>query len=139
MTRYPFIPLPLAVMIARIMTAVFFLAYAVVRIANGTIPRFGTFVEAAGFPYGIQLVWLITLSELVCGALLILGLYVCWATIPLFVIAGMGIVIIHRHAGRFVGEHGTGGSEYRVALLVLLLVVAASDRPPSVIPVRNGG
>ncbi|MGH6617895.1 DoxX family protein [Sphingomonas sp.] len=95
-------------------------------------------MEAAGFPYGIPLVWLITLSELVAGALLILGLYVRWATIPLLIIASMGIVIIHRHAGWFVGEHGTGGSEYSVALILLLLIVAASDGPPSAKMDRNG-
>jgi putative oxidoreductase len=138
MRRYPFITLPLAVMIVRIMTAVFFMAHAIVRIANGTIPRFGAFMEAAGFPYGIPLVWLITLSELTAGTFLILGLYVRWATIPLLVIASMGIVIIHRHAGWFVGEHGIGGSEYSVALILLLLIVAASDRPSSTKMDRNG-
>ena len=38
-----------------------------------------------------------------------------------------GIVLIHRHLGWFVGEHGTGGSEYSVALLLALLVIASAD------------
>ncbi|MGY4396549.1 putative oxidoreductase [Sphingomonas sp. UYAg733] len=122
------ITLPQALVIARIMTAIFFMAHAVVRILNGTIPRFGGFIENAGFPQGITVVWLITLSELIAGTMLILGFYVRWAAVPLFVIAGTGIVLIHRHQGWFVGEHGTGGSEYSVALMVLLLVVAAADR-----------
>ena len=98
------------------------------RIANGTIPQFGSFMETLGFPWGVGWVWAITVSELVCGTLLILGKYVRLATIPLFLIASTGIVLIHRHLGWFVGEHGTGGSEYSVALMVLLLVIAAGDR-----------
>jgi putative oxidoreductase len=48
--------------------------------------------------------------------------------VPLLVIASVGIILIHRHLGWFVGEHGTGGSEYSVALIVMLLVLAAGDR-----------
>jgi putative oxidoreductase len=44
------------------------------------------------------------------------------------VILLVGIALIHRHLGWFVGEHGTGGSEYSVSLLLALLVIAAADR-----------
>ena len=39
----------------------------------------------------------------------------------------MGIVIIHWQLGWFVGEHGTGGMEYSLSLMVSLLVIAAAD------------
>ena len=60
-----------------------------------------------------------------------------WAASGLAVIVAVGIWLIHRHTGWFVGEHGVGGSEYSVALLAMLLVVAASDaaraaNPPSI-------
>ncbi|QNA83215.1 DoxX family protein [Sphingomonas sp. So64.6b] len=129
MSNFPFIRLSQALVLTRIMTAVFFMAHAVVRISNGTIPRFGAFMENAGFPQGVTIVWLITLTELIAGTMLILGLYIRWTVVPLFAIAGTGIVLIHYQQGWFVGEHGTGGSEYSVALMVLLLVVAAADRP----------
>ncbi len=129
MSNFPFIRLSQALVVTRIMTAIFFMAHAAVRIFNGTIPRFGAFMENAGFPQGVTVVWLITLTELIAGTMLILGLYVRWAAVPLFAIAGTGIVLIHYQQGWFVGEHGTGGSEYSVALMVLLLVVAAADRP----------
>jgi len=127
--RFPFVSLPQVLVITRIATAIFFMAHAGVRIANGSIPRFGAFMESQGSPFGVPLVWAITLSELIAGTMLILGLYVRLAVIPLFIIAATGIVLIHRHLGWFVGEHGVGGSEYSVALMVLLLVVAAGDRP----------
>lgn len=125
--RYPFISLKTAFTIARIMTAVFFMAHAGVRIINGTIPQFGQFMTSVGFPAGQVWVWAITITELVCGALLILGRWTRWATIPLAAIVIGGIGLIHLHLGWFVGEHGTGGMEYSVALLVLLLLIAARD------------
>lgn len=128
--RYPFISLDASFVIARIMTAVFFMAHAGVRIARWTIPQFALFWENLGLSLsmGTVIVWAITLTELACGALLIAGRHVRLATIPLAAIAAGGIVLIHARLGWFVGEHGTGGSEYSVALLVLLLLVAAQDK-----------
>jgi len=113
--------------IARVMTAVFFMAHAVVRILNGSIPQFGQFMTNQGLPFGEGVVWIITICEIVAGVLLIANRFVRIAASGLFIVAVGGVVLIHRHFGWFVGEHGTGGSEYSVALMVLLLVVAASD------------
>ncbi len=126
--RFPWLSLRAAIGIARIATAIFFMAHAVTRIVLGTIPQFAAFMETLGFPFAIAVVWLITLAEIICGTMLILGRYVRLAVIPLFAIAATGIVLIHWPLGWFVGEHGTGGSEYSVALMVLLLVIAAADR-----------
>lgn len=125
--RFPFLRLRGAIILARISTALFFMAHAVARIVLGTIPQFGKFMEAVGFPNGVAIVWVITVSEILCGLLLIFGRFVRIAVIPLLSIAFGGIVLIHARIGWFVGEHGTGGSEYSVALIVLLLVVAAAD------------
>jgi putative oxidoreductase len=76
-------------------------------------------------------VWLITLFELSAGTLMILGKWVRWCAAGLFFIAAMGIVIIHFKLGWFVGEHGTGGMEYSLCLMVSLLVVAAFDAQKS--------
>ena len=126
--HYPFISLPHALGLARVAVAVFFMAHAIARITLGTIPEFGTFMESAGFAQGVAVVWAITLVELVAGSFLILNRQVRYAATALFFIAAGGVVMIHRHLGWFVGEHGTGGSEYSVALMVLLIVVAAADR-----------
>ena len=125
---YPFISLGQALAVARVATALLFMTHAVARIALGTIPQFGKFMESVGFPQGVAVVWAITLVELVAGTLMILNRQVRYAATALFVIAATGIVLIHRHLGWFVGEHGTGGSEYSVALMLLLVVVAAADR-----------
>lgn len=128
MQNWPFITPAQALLLLRLVTPALFMAHAAVRIANGSIPQFGGFMEAQGFAYGIVWVWAITIAELISGAMIMAGIYVRYAVVPLLVIASVGIVLIHRHLGWFVGEHGTGGSEYSVALIVMLLVLATADR-----------
>lgn len=128
MKNYPFLSLSQTMMIVRITTAVFFMAHAIVRILNGSIPQFGGFMESLGFPNGVAWVWAITSLEIVAGTLLIFNRFVLPAAAGLFTIAFVGILLIHRKLGWFVGEHGTGGSEYSVALIVLLLVIVAYDK-----------
>ncbi len=128
MKNYPFLSLPQALAVMRVATAILFMAHAVMRIVYGTIPQFGKFMTSVGFPYGETVVWLITIYEIIAGLLLILNRYVRVAATGLFAIAAVGIALIHVHIGWFVGEHGTGGSEYSVALMAMLLVVAAADR-----------
>ena len=36
-------------------------------------------------------------------------------------------ILIHANLGWFVGEHGVGGMEYSLCLIVALLVIAAAD------------
>lgn len=111
------------------------LVQAVARIVNDSIPRFAAFRERVGFPDGVLTVQLTTAAGLTAAAMMIAGIGVRAAATVLMAIAVGGIVLIHRHAGWFVAEHGAGNSEHSVALIVLLLVVAAgrpaprSDRP----------
>lgn len=127
MRLYPFVSLPTALLVLRVSVAIFFMAHAAVRIVNGSISQFATFMENRGFSPGLSWVWSITAYELVAGTLMALGWKSRWWATGLFVIAAAGIALIHRHFGWFVGEHGTGGSEYSVSLMVSLLVIAAAD------------
>ncbi len=117
-----------ALLLARIATAGLFMAHAAVRIANGTIPQFGQFMTAQGFPAGEAVVWAITITELIAGTLIIFDRFVRVSAAALLAIAVGGIVLIHRHNGWFVGEHGSGGIEYSAALIVLLVVIMADDQ-----------
>ena len=125
---FPFVTLPTGLTLLRIATALLFAAHAIVRIANGTIPQFGKFMNSLGFPAGAAWVWAITITEIVAALMLITNRCVRPAVTALFLIAFTGIILIHRHFGWFVGEHGTGGAEYSVALIMILLVIAAADR-----------
>jgi putative oxidoreductase len=127
-TQYPFISLRHALVTLRVVLAVLFMAHAAMRLVNNTIAGFGAFLEREGWPFGVAIVWCITLYELIGGSLMALGWRVRWMASGLAFIAFMGIVIVHWNLGWFVGEHGTGGVEYSIALLAGLLVVAAADR-----------
>jgi putative oxidoreductase len=74
-----------------------------------------------------MLVWGITVFELAAGSMLMIGYRARVAALGFIAMLLAGIVLIHRHLGWFVGEHGTGGSEYSVALILALLVIAAAD------------
>ncbi len=120
--------LHLALIVLRVGTAALFMAHALVRVMKpGSIPQFGLFLEKSGVPQGIAVVWLITVFELGGGLLMALGFHSRYMAAGFGVILLGGIALIHRHLGWFVGEHGTGGSEYSVALLLALLVIASAD------------
>ncbi|KIO77499.1 hypothetical protein TH53_09175 [Pedobacter lusitanus] len=110
----------------RYAVAFIFLAHATVRVTGGTVNRFGEFLTGKGFIFGTPLVWLITAFELAGGLLLALGYFTKWLSAGFIAILTIGIVIIHAEKGWFVGEHGEGGSEYSVILIIALLVIAAS-------------
>jgi len=121
-------PLHLALIVLRVGTAALFMAHALVRVTKpGSIPQFGLFLEKSGVPQGIAVVWLITVFELGGGLLMALGFRTRYLAAGFGVILLGGIALIHRHLGWFVGEHGTGGSEYSVCLLLALLVIASAD------------
>lgn len=117
-----------AIVALRIGTAGLFMAHAVVRlITPGSVAQFGGFLSNRGIPQGVAVVWLLTAYEILAGVLLMIGYRARIISAGFAVILITGIVLIHRHLGWFVGEHGTGGSEYSVALLLALLVIAAAD------------
>lgn len=113
-----------AFQVVRIGTACLFLAHAVVRVANNTIPQFAAFMASQGFPQPTAVVWAITVVELIAAFCLVVRFQVPVACAALASIAIGGIVLIHSKLGWFVGEHGTGGSEFSVALLLLLFLIA---------------
>lgn len=127
MKNFPYISLELSLKILRIALAIFFMAHAITRIIDWTIPQFVLFFDSRGYPFGTILVWGITIYEIIAGVCLIIGYKTKYFATGLFIIAGVGIWLIHRHFGWFVGEHGTGGSEYSVSLMVSLLVIASAD------------
>lgn len=130
MPTFPFLSLKNGIVLLRISLALVFLTHAIVRITNGSIPQFGQFLTAKGLPAGTLLVWLINIFEIVGGLLLALGRYVRWLSAGFIGLLLVGILLIHASRGWFVGEHGTGGSEYSVILIVAFLVVAAAAKRP---------
>lgn len=131
MKSFPFITLQHALIVLRVLVAFVFITHAVVRIFNGTIERFGSFLTSKGLVFGTAIVWMITFFEIVGGGLLVFNYFRKALAAGFIAMLLVGIILIHASQGWFVGEHGTGGSEYSVVLIVSLLVIAASDKKTS--------
>jgi putative oxidoreductase len=126
--KFPFINLSQSLFLLRIAVPFMLIAHAVIRITGGTIGRFANFLEERGFIFGLAIVWLITFAEIVGGILMILGYFTRWIAAIFIAQLTLGIIIIHAAKGWFVGEHGTGGVEYSIVLIVALIVIAAADK-----------
>ncbi|RTY94918.1 DoxX family protein [Flavobacterium sp. GT3R68] len=127
MKKFPFITLNNALVLLRVVVAILFIAHAVVHISNGTINQFAGFLAEKGFIMSTATVWAITLFEIMGGLTMLLGYFTKWIALGFILMLLIGIAIIHAQLGWFVGEHGTGGMEYSVALIFALIVIAAAD------------
>lgn len=125
-TTFPFVGPSISLAVLRVVTALLFVAHATARLLLGTIPQFGSFLQGKGFPEGEAWVWAITAFEIVGGLALAFGVAVRGLAAGFCCLLVMGIVLIHAQLGWFVGEHGTGGSEYSVALLAALVAIAGT-------------
>lgn len=128
MKQFPFLTLNQSIVVLRIVAGLIFVAHAAVRITGSTIDRFGGFLERKGFAFGVLIVWILTVYEILGGLLLVVGIYTRWLALGFMIIIGSGIIIIHAVNGWFVGEHGTGGIEYSILLLAVLIALAAANK-----------
>ena len=127
MRNFPFISQMQSLVLLRVSLAGIFMAHAIVRLINGTIPQFGGFLDTKGLFYGVAIVWAITVFEILGGVLMALGYFIKWLSLGFILMLIVGIVIIHYDLGWFVGEHGSGGCEYSFILIIALIVVATDN------------
>jgi putative oxidoreductase len=128
MKKFPFLSLHQSLLVLRVSVALIFFSHAVVRIlVKGSFAQFGESLNQKGWMFGNAIVLAITIFEM--GGSIAMGLGFLTKHLAAGFIAMLlaGIVIIHAKLGWFVGEHGTGGSEYSFILIVALLVIAADN------------
>lgn len=112
----------------RISIAFIFIMHAYIRIIDYTVPQFALALSNKGIPYSYIIVWAITMFEVLGSILLAFGYFRKIISIGFIIMLIMGIVLIHAQLGWFVGEHGTGGSEYSFILIVGLIVIYYSEK-----------
>lgn len=127
MKQFPFLSLKHSLFLLRISVAFIFITHAAFRIINGTIAQFGGFLNTKGLQFGITIVWAITAFEIIGGVLLALGYFTKWLSAGFILMLLVGVILIHASLGWFVGEHGTGGSEYSFILIMALIVIASAN------------
>lgn len=126
---FPYLSLRQTYFLFRVCLAGLFMAHASMRFfATNYFHDFGTFLAQRHVPFAYFVPYLATAIEMIGGPLLIWNRFSKWVALGFFGISFGGIIIIHFVEGWFVGEWGTGGCEYSVALCMMCLLVAAMDR-----------
>lgn len=111
----------------RVIVAGLFIAHGLMRIANGTVDDFGSFLDGKGFPLGVFLAWIITAYEIAGGILLIAGRWTRAIALGFVFHQVMGIALVHAKNGWFVVGAGSGGMEYSVLLIASCLLIASKN------------
>lgn len=130
--RFPFISLSASLVLLRYSVALVFFLHAIVRIFNGTIPRFAAYLSGKGLPFGYALVIGITIFEIGGSIVMALNYFTRQLAAGFFIMLMIGNILIHFERGWFVGEHGDGGTEYSFVLMMALMVIAAGTTPKRV-------
>src|SRR4051812_46398521 len=81
--------------IVRIVVALLLSVHSINRIIAGEVPGFGEFLGSIGFPLGVGLAWLITLSTLAASVALIIRRLIVPACICHMIVLVMGIFMDH--------------------------------------------
>jgi len=115
--------------IVRIVTALVLSVHSIYRIIAGDVGGFGEYLNSTGFPFGVALAWLITLSTLASSVAIIIRRLVVPACICHIIVLFAGIILDHVHDGWFVVGGGRNGMEYSVVLIACLVAVMWSYWP----------
>lgn len=121
MTHFLQPSVPIALL--RMLMGLLFMAHAVARLVDYSLPGFGEFLESQGFPLGFYLAWAVTLFELTGGLCMFLGYFIRLFCIGEIIILVTGVIIVHWQNGWFVVGKTLGGIEYSVVLIVVLIAV----------------
>ncbi len=106
---------------------VIFVTHGFARLYYGSVPDFGEYLSSQGFPFGVLFAWLVTLGEMLCGTMMAIGYKVRYCVIFHAVVVLTGLILIHLPQGWFVVGHGSGGSEYSLLILAVLLFIYSKN------------
>jgi putative oxidoreductase len=104
-----------------------FITHGAARIYFGSVGDFGGFLDSQGLMIGLAIAWIITIGEIISGALLIFGLLVKYLVVFHGLIILSGIFLVHLHNGWFTLGHGQGGVEYSVLILAVLVYLYSRE------------
>lgn len=117
-----------SIAILRMLMGIVFLLHGAARVYENSFAGFGNFLESKGFPLGVYLAWLITLFELLGGIALFFRYFVKIFCIGEIIILLTGIVLVHWQNGWFVVGATSGGIEYSVVLITILVAILIAER-----------
>lgn len=109
-----------AILLRMVMGIIFF-THGAARLYYDSVSDFGSYLDAQGFMIGILLAWVITIGEIVFGTMLAVGFKVRYCVIFHAIVVISGMFLIHIPQGWFVVGHGSGGVEYSLLILAVLI------------------
>ncbi len=113
----------LALLILRVMVGVVFIYHGGTDIfGSGTMSAFADKLAADGVPVPTVSAWAAKASELICGVLLVVGLFVHIAVIPLIGVMVVAILTVHGHAFS-IGNKPVPGMEYNLVLISAMVAI----------------
>jgi putative oxidoreductase len=121
--KLPDIPEKYAFIILRSLMGIIFVTHGAARLVYWTVPGFGSYLDAQGFPFGILLAWLVTVGELISGTLLAVGYKVKYCVLFHSIVIITGIFLIHLPNGWFTVGQSLGGVEYSLLILAVLVYI----------------
>lgn len=125
--KLPSIPVKYSSKLLRILTGFIFVSHGAARLYYDSVSSFGGFLNSKGFVIGVFLAWAVTLGEIISGTLLAIGYKVKICVIFHTLIVTLGIFLVHFSNGWFTVGHGSGGVEYSLVLLAVLLHLYSAD------------
>jgi putative oxidoreductase len=125
MKNFPFISEITAFKLLRMVTGALLAAHGFIRMYAGTVNGFGDFLNSKGFLIGVPIAWFLTIFEIAGGLLMATGFLTKWIAAIFIIELLMGIILVHAPNGWFVVGYQSGGVEYSVLLILVLLLIAA--------------
>jgi putative oxidoreductase len=142
----------IAPVVVRLIVGFLMFAHGVDKLSGGTsgIAGFGEFLSSSGLPAGLVLAWMVTLLELVGGAMLILGLLARLVAALMTVELLGAIALVTGANGLLTGDQGAGFERdlaYIMGFLAVLLLgpgrpsldhlLGFEEAKPALIPARQ--
>ena len=113
----------LALLILRVMVGVVFIYHGGNTIfSSGGMTGFAENLRGMEIPAPTVAAWMAKGSELICGVLLVVGLFVHIAVIPLIGVMVVAILTVHGHAFS-IGNKPVPGMEYNLVLISAMVAI----------------
>lgn len=125
--KLPAIPVKYSSRLLRILMGVIFVTHGIARLYYNSVSDFGGFLNSKGFVIGVFLAWAVTFGEVISGTLLAIGYKVKYLVLFHTVVITMGIFLVHLPNGWFTVGHGSGGVEYSLLILAVLIYLYSSN------------
>jgi putative oxidoreductase len=115
--------------LVRIAVAALIFIHGTARVYAGGVEPFGAWLDAQGFPLGLEQAWAVTIYELIAPLFIVARRFVTLACLGHIFILSVGLVLVHAPNGWFVVGLGRNGVEYSVILIACLTAVAWAHWP----------